>query len=149
MKRIILLMISFSTLCFADFHGTVTTYQGELVFEKNNGFDILTPLFLEKTELIKPDHLSISNFPNPFNNKTTIRFNIILPGHTEIQIFNSTVQLIRALNPGKLISGNHQVEWDGKNNNQEEISSEVYFGIIKVNSYTKVESKVFKMIYLK
>ena len=113
------------------------------------GFDILTPLFLEKTELIKPDHLSISNFPNPFNNKTTIRFNILLPGHTEIQIFNSTGQLIRKLNPGKLNSGKYQVEWDGKNDNQEEISSGVYFGSILVNSYTKVESKVFKMIYLK
>ena len=113
------------------------------------GFDILTPLFLEKTELIKPDHLSIFNFPNPFNSRTTIRFNIVSPGHTEIQIFNSTGQLIRTLNPGKLIPGSHQVDWDGKNNNQEEISSGVYFGIIKVNSYTKMESKVFKMIYLK
>ncbi|MDO9578009.1 MAG: FlgD immunoglobulin-like domain containing protein [Candidatus Cloacimonadales bacterium] len=71
----------------------------------------------------------ISNFPNPFNPSTTIRFSIPLPlDDVHIEIFNSKGQKVEILEcnditPNKLA----EVTWNGRNSNGKSVASGVYY----------------------
>jgi hypothetical protein len=64
-----------------------------------------------------PDNLArkinvLQNYPNPFNGNTTIRYEIAAPGPLQIQLFNSTGQLVSVLHDGVQTSGLHELIFD-------------------------------------
>ncbi|MGD9900652.1 MAG: T9SS type A sorting domain-containing protein [Calditrichaceae bacterium] len=54
-----------------------------------------------------------SNFPNPFNPETNIRFSLDRLQKISLQIFDSRGRLIRVLADGLYKSGGHSVVWNG------------------------------------
>ena len=62
------------------------------------------------------------NYPNPFSNKTSIRYSLPKPGFVKIQVFNIRGQLIEAIVDKFMQSGSHTVEWNAK-----DMSSGIYF----------------------
>jgi len=70
----------------------------------------------------------LQNFPNPFNPKTTIRFNLPEASQVALTVHDITGRLVSTLLTVKhLESGVHEVEWNGLNTFGHEASSGVYF----------------------
>ncbi len=55
------------------------------------------------------------NHPNPFNPATTIRFSLAEAATVTLKIFNLLGQEIATLVDGRLAAGEHQVNWDARN----------------------------------
>jgi flagellar hook assembly protein FlgD len=65
-------------------------------------------------------------YPNPFNPNTTVKFGILSPNHTTIEIYNTRGQIIRTLTNQHYLPGEYTVTWDGKDNLGKACSSGVY-----------------------
>ena len=67
------------------------------------------------------------NYPNPFNPSTKIRFSLIINGSVRLEIHNILGQLVTTLINSDLPKGNHFIEWNGKNESGNFVSSGIYF----------------------
>jgi hypothetical protein len=97
--------------------------------------------------VIEEVDFSISNFPNPFNPSTTIKYE--LPVNIEnpvIEIYNIKGQKVETLVEEFSESSNHSVIWDGNDDTGKSVASGVYFYKLKVNGKDKA---VKKMLLLK
>jgi hypothetical protein len=74
------------------------------------------------------------NYPNPFNPSTTITFS--LPGEgprrTTLKIFNVLGQTVRTLLDASLVSGEHAIVWDGRDDDGQPVGSGIYLYTLKV-----------------
>ncbi len=86
-----------------------------------------------------------SNFPNPFNPETTIRFSLANDEKAVLVVYNIKGQRVRTLVNDKLKAGPHSVRWLGKNDAGKSVSSGVYFYKLEAGDYTSVR----KMLLLK
>ncbi len=84
------------------------------------------------------------NFPNPFNPKTTINYELPDPANVEISIFNVSGQLVKILFSGKHQAGYYSVSWDGTNDREMKVPSGLYLCRITADKF----SKSIKMILL-
>ncbi len=95
-------------------------------------------------EILNTDTITLSNFPNPFNPSTTISFNLTAENaeHAEISIYNIKGQKLKTF-PNLQInkSSNQQIIWDGKDDNNQPVSSGVYLYKLKVNGKTLASRK--------
>lgn len=85
------------------------------------------------------------NYPNPFNPETTIVFSLAEPTTADLAIYNVRGQKVRSFGADYYESGEHQVRWNGTNDNGAPVSSGVYFFKIGAGRYTATK----KMILLK
>ncbi len=67
------------------------------------------------------------NYPNPFNPETNIVFSIPSKGNVEINIYNIKGQKVKSLVNEQFGAGRHKIVWDGHDNNDNAVSSGVYF----------------------
>jgi hypothetical protein len=67
------------------------------------------------------------NYPNPFNPETRIDFYLSRDENVQLSIYNIKGQKIRGLYSGNTPAGNHSVVWNGKDENNRQVSSGVYF----------------------
>ncbi|HMQ99623.1 MAG TPA: T9SS type A sorting domain-containing protein [Ignavibacteria bacterium] len=80
------------------------------------------------------------NFPNPFNPKTIIDFDIPKESEVELTVYNSQGKVIAVLVDQNLTAGSYRVDWDA-----EKFSSGIYFSTIRAGNF--YESK--KMVLIK
>ncbi len=85
------------------------------------------------------------NYPNPFNPETTISFELAEPDLVSIEIFNTRGQKIRRLLNKHYGTGQHNVAWDGCDEQGRAVSSGVYF----YRMQTAQKSLSRKMLLLK
>ncbi len=85
------------------------------------------------------------NFPNPFNPETTIRYSVKEASPVSIEIYNVKGQLVKTLVNENKASGNYSVVWNGRDNNQQAVSSGVYFYKMFAGKYSSTK----KMILMK
>lgn len=117
-------------------------------FEVNNGYPYLLnhPVVDVEDEIFNIVHQNrLSNYPNPFNTETTITFSLAEEKDVSLEVFNSRGQMVATLVNRKLSSGNHQVVWNGRDDDNRPLSSGIYLYRIKAGSYNKTN----KMILLK
>ena len=86
-----------------------------------------------------------SNYPNPFNSGTTIRFHILKPSYVSMVIYNSAGQKIRTLLNKNMPAGEHYMFWDGKNYAGQRVSSGIYLFRMRAGNFSAVK----KMLLLK
>ena len=75
-----------------------------------------------------------SNYPNPFNPSTTISFELTAKDaqDAKIEIFNLKGQKVRTFTNHQITqSPNHQIVWDGTDQNNQPVSSGIYFVRLK------------------
>ena len=93
---------------------------------------------------IRPRTINLSqNFPNPFNPSTTIKFDLPKTTEIDLYIYNAMGQRIRTLLKGSLNAGQHQVEWDGKNDDGHGVPSGIYFYQLRAGDYNKIMKMIF------
>jgi len=87
-----------------------------------------------------------TNYPNPFNPSTTIKYSMPKAGHLKLCVYNVRGQLVKTLIDGVRPAGADQtIAWDGTNNLGSVAASGVYF----YEARTGGEVKIGKMALLK
>ena len=84
-------------------------------------------------------------FPNPFNPETTISYYLKFDSFVSIDIFNIKGQKIKTLINDFKTSGHHLIVWNGKDDNDHDTASGIYFYKMKANEFIETN----KMILLK
>jgi flagellar hook assembly protein FlgD len=82
---------------------------------------------LDDSNPIEDNLRSLTNYPNPFNPKTTISFNLTVGDKVELIIFNVRGQRVKELLNDDMKQGTNTVVWDGTDDYGNNISSGVYF----------------------
>ena len=104
--------------------------------------------FMSAVQTVTIRSLSASlaqNSPNPFNPETTIRFTMPETGAATLNVYDASGRLVRTLVNGVSEQGTHDVRWNGLDNNNNPVSSGVYFYRLTSGKFS--ESK--KMVLLK
>ncbi len=96
-----------------------------------------TPSFIESESNgipLEPIQFHLQqNYPNPFNPATTICYSLPKKSQVEIFIFNAIGQRVRKLYTGTENAGHYEIEWDGKNDLGQSVSSGVYICRLKAS----------------
>jgi hypothetical protein len=71
--------------------------------------------------------LLFQNYPNPFNPTTNIVFTLPEAGPVSLSIYSPQGTLVKTLVNGIVPLGIKMVTWDGTDNNQNRVSSGIYF----------------------
>jgi len=85
------------------------------------------------------------NFPNPFNNRTSILFDLKRAGSAAIEVYNILGQRVATLLDEFLPAGSYHTAWDGTDYRGREMASGIYFYKLQTADFSAVR----KMIYLK
>ncbi len=104
-----------------------------------------TALAVETDNSLPTSFAVYENYPNPFNPKTHIRFDLLKQAATEVSIWNILGQKVTTLYAGELPAGRHSVTFNGRNDRGNLLPSGVY--IYRIESGTNVSTK--KMMLLK
>ena len=71
------------------------------------------------------------NYPNPFNPRTTIKFDLKQAGPVELAVFDVAGRLIKRLVGETLTAGQHDAVWEGKDTSGRASAAGVYFFRLK------------------
>ncbi|UCH85109.1 MAG: T9SS type A sorting domain-containing protein, partial [Candidatus Latescibacterota bacterium] len=71
------------------------------------------------------------NYPNPFNPSTTIEFSLSESDLVDLTVFDIHGRHVVTVLHERLPSGDHQITWDGRRGNGDEVVSGVYFCRLK------------------
>ena len=92
------------------------------------------------------------NFPNPFNQKTIINYELParsaggpIINNVKLSVYNFLGQMVAILVSESQAAGFHQVEWDGKSDAGITVSSGIYFLVLK----TRDQLRTGKMILMR
>ncbi|HPM03700.1 MAG TPA: T9SS type A sorting domain-containing protein, partial [Candidatus Cloacimonadota bacterium] len=110
----------------------VCTYKSKT---GNDSFE--TPDFIQ--------HITINNYPNPFNPTTKITYSINCNANVKLDIYNVKGQKVRCLLEETIHKGEHQVVWDGNDDLGKPCPSGIYFCKIQTDKATKLH----KMMMIK
>ncbi|MBA7621062.1 hypothetical protein ES703_28419 [subsurface metagenome] len=68
-----------------------------------------------------------SNYPNPFNPSTIVRFDIAEADHVTLRIYNLLGQEVATLHDVFTVPGRYQVVWNATNAAGQRVPSGIYF----------------------
>lgn len=101
---------------------------------------------INETDKSNPKNFKIEqNYPNPFNTVTMIPFEIPRLSDVTIRIYNIMGQNVYQETRNSLSPGRYSFQWRGKNRNQKNLSTGIYFYQIS----TQTETSIKKMFYIK
>ena len=85
-----------------------------------------------------------SNYPNPFNPETHLRFEVGTQVDVKLAIYDVLGRIIRSFDKQEYTPGRHIINWDGKDNNGSYVSSGIYIYRMKAGDF--VEHKKMMLI---
>jgi len=104
------------------------------------------PVILESPMSGLPKEWTLhQNYPNPFNTSTEIRYHTPQAGHVSLKIFNLLGQEVRTLVDIVQRAGEYEVIWEGRDNEDREVASGLYFCRLR----TCDVSKTIKMVLMR
>lgn len=98
-----------------------------------------------ETDVQVPSVYAMSNYPNPFNSRTTIEFQLPEDRDVTIQVINILGQPVRTLATQPYDAGVHKLVWDGKNDLDAEVVTGTYF----IRMQAGEQQVLRKILYLK
>ena len=85
----------------------------------------------ERTELL-------AAYPNPFNPETTINYNLAETAEVDIQIYKLLgKQVYHLINNERPHKGEHFINWNALDNHDKEMTSGIYFVVLKEGNQMK------------
>ncbi|MEA1971855.1 MAG: FlgD immunoglobulin-like domain containing protein, partial [Candidatus Cloacimonadota bacterium] len=115
----------------------------EIVFTMT---DILPPVGIEEETISYNNEIKTNNYPNPFNPTTTIKYFLPKDDFVNLSIFNIKGQKVKTLVNSIKEKGNNSIEWNGKDENNNSVSSGIYFYKIKTSNGVE---QINRMVLLK
>ena len=86
-----------------------------------------------------------SNFPNPFNPNTLLRYDLPQSGMVNISIHDMMGRKIKTLVNSAQSAGYKTIQWNGTNDNNKSVSAGLYLYTIQTGNFTQTK----KMVLLK
>jgi hypothetical protein len=97
----------------------------------------------EEVVALLPNSFNLyQNFPNPFNPKTEIRYNLPKGTNIQLTVYNLLGQRIRTLVNEYQNAGHKSIHWDGKDEKGIEVASGIYFYLLKAGEYKQSKKMV-------
>jgi|GEM_PF-711679 len=110
--------------------------------EMNSPFQILvgSSEFVERQvaeiqSRLPKDFCLFQNYPNPFNSTTQIRFQLPSAEKVSLKILNVMGREVRSLLNEHRAAGNHQISWDGIDNQGNEAGTGVYLCVFQAGPF--------------
>jgi hypothetical protein len=75
----------------------------------------------------------LANTPNPFNPRTSVRFELPAAAVVRVDVYDAAGALIRTLLDGARGPGTHTLEWDGTDQGGRGVASGMYFTRLRVD----------------
>lgn len=89
---------------------------------------ILTKEVTGINEAILPETTELyGNYPNPFNPETTVHFSLQRDSEMQLSIYDMKGSLVRTLYTGEMKAGYHRINWNGKDNSGNILSTGLYY----------------------
>jgi len=107
--------------------------------------NITSSIEAENTYPAKKDYILHSNYPNPFNPKTTISYSLPVLATINMKVFDIRGQEVIVLQDEVKQAGNYVVQWNGCDRTGRPVNTGVYFCRLEAGSV----SKTIKMLYLR
>ncbi len=110
-----------------------------------------TPNIMYKPDSVQqngslPGEFALSqNRPNPFNPVTTINYTVPVPGRISVEVFNLLGRKVRTLVNDTKSAGSYRIEWNGRDDADQPVSSGVYFYRLKAGDIVQTK----KMLLIK
>ena len=128
-----------------NLHGVPPNPSGA-VYVYDTGEDFLTPrpvksISLKATTLGDMKRTALlQNFPNPFNPETWIPYQLVWEANVSINIYNVQGHRIRRIELGTQAAGSYFTKetaayWDGRSDNEELVSSGVYYYHLRAGNF--------------
>lgn len=76
--------------------------------------------------------------PNPFNPRTTLRFELPSAGPVRLDVYDVAGRLVRSLVDETRAAGSHEVDWDGRDEAGNEVGSGVYLARLEFAGSSRV-----------
>ncbi|MGR3296522.1 MAG: FlgD immunoglobulin-like domain containing protein [Candidatus Bathyanammoxibius sp.] len=83
-----------------------------------------------------------SNYPNPFNPVTTIRFSVPSRTYVSLTVYNQLGQKVATLVDGERHAGVYEAVWKGMDSHGNQVASGVYLYKMKAGSFTQSRTMV-------
>ncbi|MEO0228011.1 MAG: FlgD immunoglobulin-like domain containing protein [candidate division WOR-3 bacterium] len=80
--------------------------------------------------------------PNPFHSFTKIKYGLARSCALSLKIYNIAGQCVRTLVSAKQNAGDYEISWNGKDDNQRELSQGIYFLRMETDGYTETKKMV-------
>ncbi|RPI01130.1 MAG: hypothetical protein EHM72_07305 [Calditrichaeota bacterium] len=103
--------------------------QGRFIYRlKQVDFDGATEYshVVEVNSQLPASSVLLVNYPNPFNGETVIVFSLVEPCDCSLVVENIAGQVVRTLYAGAMDEGEHQIVWDGKDDQSRTVASGLY-----------------------
>ncbi|MGH1363754.1 MAG: alpha/beta hydrolase-fold protein [Calditrichia bacterium] len=120
---------------FADLHASRSLVKHWETFQQSTSIDSPSPLLPKAAELY-------SNYPNPFNPSTQIRFYVKLPAHFSLTIYDILGRQVKTLLNDQQETGSYSVEWDGEDEFGVQASGGIYFYRLQSASFDQSRKMV-------
>ncbi|MCP4581347.1 MAG: T9SS type A sorting domain-containing protein [candidate division Zixibacteria bacterium] len=82
------------------------------------------------------------NYPNPFNSNTNIRYDIPVKSQVTITIYDVLGREVKSLVSGIHEAGKYEIVWNGDNNDDEVVSSGLYYYIMETDELNETRSMI-------
>jgi hypothetical protein len=76
---------------------------------------------------LPPATILAAIYPNPFNPRTMIAFELAEAGPIELAIYDMGGRMVRVMASGSLPAGRHQATWDGQDDEGRAVPTGTYF----------------------
>lgn len=105
----------------------------------NIDFNLILTSLSEQKLAGFPEHFSLKqNFPNPFNPTTIIEYELLIPCHVRLIIYDLVGQQIKSLVDSQQPAGHFQITWDGTDEQYLPVAAGVYFCRMEAEDFVKV-----------
>ena len=85
------------------------------------------------------------NYPNPFNSETVIKFDLFETTNLKLNIYDINGKLIKSLIDNiTWNAGHYNVKWNGKNKQEQAVSSGVYFYRLEAGNFIETKSMILQ-----
>ena len=89
----------------------------------------------ERSRDVVPEAFALlANHPNPFNGRTTIRFDLAEPDDVQLAVFNLAGQRVAVLASGARTEGAYEFLWDGRGDDGHQLATGVYVAQLKAGA---------------
>ena len=97
---------------------------------------------VEEKERFRVESLELRIFPNPFNKKAMINYQLPAKGRVSLKIYDLAGRLVKALVDKEVKTGKHTIKWDGKDLQGRKVSSGIYFCKMEAGDFKAIKKLV-------
>ncbi len=96
----------------------------------------------EESGITPKDFELYQSYPNPFNNQTIIKYDLLKSCQVSLAIYNILGQKVKTLVNERQAAGSKTVGWDGKDEKNKDLASGIYFYQLKAGEVTQTKRMV-------